>query len=231
MIWQLSRLSGPFSLLFISGCHPVRWLSHCSCTNPTGHYEAGLIPATVAREAFQGGFPGMTPCLSHASVGFWQDDSVLLWSHSIINVCSYPQSTKTNVLDVLLPKINHMMLLICCLRSVDSPIRLWSLHTLSLIIPFWCLDYVGQNNVKKNKKICSSIASLRLLWFKVTFWQKWKSPLVIYESALCKQTDKGPSILWLIPMLSGRFIAVFLCLNRLLSKMAGITKCVLHSFL
>lgn len=76
--WQLYRLSAVFQLQFVSACHPIRRLSPGSGTNPTGHYEAGLIPRTAAPEAFQGGFQSMIPCLSHASVGFRQGYSALL---------------------------------------------------------------------------------------------------------------------------------------------------------
>lgn len=68
--WQLYRLTLVFGLQFVAACHPIRQLSPSGGTNPTGHYEAGLIPTTAAAEAFQGGFWSMMPCLSHASVGF-----------------------------------------------------------------------------------------------------------------------------------------------------------------
>lgn len=67
--WQLYRLSPVFWLQFVSACHPIRQLSPGGGTNPTGHYEAGLIPTTAAAEAFQGGFWSTIPCLSHSSVG------------------------------------------------------------------------------------------------------------------------------------------------------------------
>lgn len=107
--WQLYRLSAVFQLHFAFACHPIRQLSTGSGTNPTGHYEAGLIPTTAATEAFQEGFRSMIPCLSHASVGFREGYSALLSSHSITYVLSYPQASKTNVLDVFLLKINHML--------------------------------------------------------------------------------------------------------------------------
>lgn len=56
----------------------------------------------------------MIPCLSHASVGFRRGDSALLSSHFITFVLSYPRAAKTNVLDVLLLKINHMLRVIFC---------------------------------------------------------------------------------------------------------------------
>lgn len=106
--WQLYRLSAVFQLQFVSACHPIQQLSPGSGTNPTGHYEAALIPTTAATEAFQEGFRSMIPCLSHASVGFREGNSGLLSSHFITSVFSYPQASETNVLDVFILKINHM---------------------------------------------------------------------------------------------------------------------------
>lgn len=70
--WQLYRLKTVFWLQFLAACHPIRQLSPGGGTNPTGHYEAGLIPTTVLAEASQVGFWSTIPCLSHASVGFGQ---------------------------------------------------------------------------------------------------------------------------------------------------------------
>lgn len=116
--WQLYRLCAVFSLQFVSACHPIRWLSPCSSTNPTGHYEAGLIPTTTATEAFQEWFWSMIPCLSHASVSFRQGYSALLPSYSIIYVFFYLQATE--------------MWMSCCCRSItccmlDSQIWPWLL--------------------------------------------------------------------------------------------------------
>lgn len=70
--WQLYRLSPVFWLQCVAACHPIRQLSPGGGTNPTGHYEAGLIPTPAAAEAFQGGFWCSEPCLSHTSTGFGQ---------------------------------------------------------------------------------------------------------------------------------------------------------------
>lgn len=107
--WQLYRLSSVFWLRFVSACHPIRQLSPGGGTNPTGHYEAGLIPTTAATEAFQEGFWSMIPCLSHASVGFREGYSALLSSHSITYDLSYPRASETHVVDVFLRDINHML--------------------------------------------------------------------------------------------------------------------------
>lgn len=107
--WQLYRLSSVFWLRFVSACHPIRQLSPGGGTNPTGHYEAGLIPTTAATEAFQEGFWSMIPCLSHASVGFRGGYSALLSSHSITYDLSYPRASETRVLDAFLRDINHML--------------------------------------------------------------------------------------------------------------------------
>lgn len=99
--WQLYRLSPVFWLHFVSACHPIRQLSPGGGTNPTGHYEAGLIPTAAAAEAFQGGFWSMIPCLSHASVGLGRrlQCSTLLSSHSITCALSYPGASETHVED------------------------------------------------------------------------------------------------------------------------------------
>lgn len=93
--WQLYGLSAVLWLQFVSACHPIWQLSPGSGTNPTGHYEAGLIPTTAAAEAFQVGFWSMIPCLSHVYLGFRGGYSALLSSHFITWISSHPKAPKT----------------------------------------------------------------------------------------------------------------------------------------
>lgn len=57
------------------------------------------------------------PCLSHASPGFSGGYTALSWSGTTSNVLTHPKATRTtetNVLDVGLLKIIHMLRALCC---------------------------------------------------------------------------------------------------------------------